>query len=190
MTDKRINEAIRFQGVVEIEYLKPAGLPSESVIRHITDIEESSKYGSAYIDAYCLGSHSVLTFKKERIKRVEWIWRNIYDQDMSAPNDGLYVIVCRGDNHLVFEMYQLKRGEKFWDYFLGENLHCDGWFVVEPLSFHFVDLYSASLNTWNSDLLQKDKKEFYEDFELFAFKKNGEIVYSMEITILFLVIPH
>ena len=69
-------------------------------------------------------------------------WCEILSDTAVAPYDGLYVFACRGDMHLVFEMYMLHEGERLWKYFENEHIHYDGWVDVDPLAFHCIPIFS------------------------------------------------
>lgn len=39
------------------------------------------------------------------------IWKEFANDDI-VPKSGLYVFACAGDNHILFEIYKLERGER------------------------------------------------------------------------------
>lgn len=64
-------------------------------------------------------------------------WKKV-EVDTIAPCNGVYVFWCRGDNHMILEVYPLLEGERLWDYFEGENEHLNGWHIVKPEMYYFV----------------------------------------------------
>lgn len=50
--------------------------------------------------------------------------------------DGIYLVACRGDNHILYEIHEYHQGQRFWEFFEGENVHSDGWFTVEPMGYY------------------------------------------------------
>ena len=58
------------------------------------------------------------------------------------------MFACRGDNHLVFEPYQLDEGERLWKYFEGRYAHGSMIMVNDPIAFHFVEPYSIDASEW------------------------------------------
>ena len=173
-----LNTAISRQGVFEVEYQKPDG---SHVTRHLSDISFSEKYGDRCIDAYCHESGSYLTFRNDRIIGIRQIWVNIYGKDGVAHQDGVYIFACRGDNHLVFEIYELKEGDRLWNFFSDGYVHRDGFFEVEPISFHYVEAFRPDSPSWMiaNGLTEEDRNSLAE-FTVYAAKKGKEVSYSMQ----------
>lgn len=182
MAFNEIETAIKQQGVIEIDYENQMGKRS---LLHISCLEKK-KDGN--ILAFCKESQSNLTLIAERIHILKWIWKNIYSQEDVTPRKGIYIFACRGDNHLVFECYQMEKGELLWKYFIGEYAHCDGWLDVEPLSYHVIDNYSESSLEWKTyineefinekNIKQRDWPIQYK-FELFIIKNDTDYFYAM-----------
>ena len=120
---------------MEVEYSKTE---SFATILHINDIKISEKYGNDYISAYCYESFDIITLKINRIRRIQQQWTKIENESMLVPRRGLYVFTCLGDNHLVYEVYMMEKGELLWKYFSGEFTHMNGWMEVQPIAFHYV----------------------------------------------------
>ena len=74
-------------------------------------------------------------------------WIEIEDEEILAPMSGLYLFNCRGDNHTFLEAHELEEGEKLCKHYLDH--HFDGWAVVKPLGYHYVE---------------DDKKEFVKEW--------------------------
>ena len=174
-----IETAYEQQGIIEIDYENLSGKRTKL---HICDLE---KQKNDDLLAFCIESQKDLTFNANRIHHMKWIWKYIFNQDDVAPQKGIYVFACRGDNHLVFEVYQLNKGDKFYKYFEGEFAHSDGWLGVDPLAFHYVYPYTEKAIDWvpiDSMSIFKDSLPSYDRdhlFRLFAIKTASGIVYAM-----------
>lgn len=64
-------------------------------------------------------------------------WVKIEDENVIAPKSGLYLFNCLGDNHTFMELHELIEGEKLFKYY--QDHHFDGWAVVKPIEYHFVE---------------------------------------------------
>lgn len=67
----------------------------------------------------------------------------LLSKDTIARSDGLYIIECTGDNHIIREVYKLRKGEKVWSYFEDEHKHYNSWAVVSPINIKFVSEVST-----------------------------------------------
>ncbi len=79
-------------------------------------------------------------------------WTEILDYNDTAPFNGLYIIACRGDNHIVYELYKLVKGDRFVDKYIGNNSHSNGWFCVECLAYIYCDDFSVNPHIWENRL--------------------------------------
>lgn len=79
-------------------------------------------------------------------------WTEILDYNDTAPFNGLYIIACRGDNHIVYELYKLVKGDRFADKYIGNNSHSDGWLCVECLAYIYCDDFSVNPHIWENRL--------------------------------------
>lgn len=70
---------------------------------------------------------------------MKYTFINGYDD--IAPKSGIYVFACQGDNHIVYEMYMLKKGERLYKYFEEDYAHSDGWLGVRPVAYHYAEYY-------------------------------------------------
>lgn len=77
------------------------------------------------------------------------IWKKFLNDDI-APKNGLYVFACAGDNHILFEIHRLEKGERLWKHFEGEFEHCNGWAVVIPKAYHYLPEYEPNSSEWKS----------------------------------------
>lgn len=75
-------------------------------------------------------------------------WKDILDKNDIVPKDGIYIIACRGDMHLIFEIYDLKKGDRFCNLYEGDNIHYNGWVVVDCLAYHYIPEYNKSDIYW------------------------------------------
>lgn len=76
-------------------------------------------------------------------------WCFILDVYDTAPDDGVYVMACRGDNHIIYEFYCLSKGDRFWDKYEGENAHSNGWLDVDCLAYWRIEEYSELSPEWS-----------------------------------------
>ncbi|WP_242358091.1 hypothetical protein [Bacteroides acidifaciens] len=148
MSETNVKELIERKDIycVKIQYCKNAELLSYVLY----DLNYSDKYGNGYVQAYCGPySNKLFTFKIDRIKDIKPIWTRITFNDVVSAS-GIYVFACAGDNHILFEIYRLEKGERLWKYFEGEFEHCNGWFVVTPEAFHYLPEYDPNCSEWES----------------------------------------
>ena len=131
---------IESQGVYEIVYRKE----NEERIWHISSIEISKDSGDNCITAFCHEIEQYLNFSIMKILSVQKYWIDIFDKNDLAPESGVYLFTCRGDNHLITELHSLEKGEPLYKFFEGDYSHSNGWFTVIPLAYHRVsDLKSG-----------------------------------------------
>lgn len=165
------------QDSFEIDYCKTNG---EKRTYHIVDMSFSKEYGNNYICAYCTEVCAYLTFKIDNINGIRHAWIEIFDAELTAPTSGIYVFACRGDNHLEFEMYRMYKGERLWKYFENEYAHMNGWFVVEPLAYYFVEFYPEETQWRLFDSFSENKS--YKNYEIVAYRKNeGDVHYALRL---------
>lgn len=56
-----------------------------------------------------------------------------------APKTGIYLFLCAGDNHLLYEIHELIQGiSDLLDPFQGDMLHFDAWTTVKPLYYYYI----------------------------------------------------
>lgn len=78
-----------------------------------------------------------------------FIWKRFLNDDI-APKNGLYVFACAGDNHILFEIYRLEKGERLWKHFEDDFEHNNGWTVVIPEAYHYLPEYDSISTEWAS----------------------------------------
>ena len=172
MKKEEINEILEYQGVYEIVYRKD----DDERIWHISNIEVHKDYEGNVITAYCHELERDINFSISKIVSAKRYWIDILDDNDVAPQSGIYLFVCRGDNHLITELYRLDKGERLYKYFEGEYDHSDGWFEVIPLAYHFVCGYKPESFTpgWSEmpDKLQYSSRKIVR---IVAFKSTNHI---------------
>lgn len=84
---------------------------------------------------WCLAHQEELPIPPMIVNAGEWV--KIEDHPI-VPANGIYVFICRGDNHLIYEIHELYKGCNLLFNFQGENEHGDGWFTVKPLYYYYV----------------------------------------------------
>lgn len=100
-----------------------------------------------------------------------------------APKDGLYVFRCAGDNHDIWEPYELKEGESLHKYFMEPHIHGDGWWpIVAPMDYLSIPPYSDNNPDWMKVQRQPIIGESIEEFNdggfiIVAIKISGRIIY-------------
>lgn len=69
---------------------------------------------------------------------------HLLSKDAIAHTDGLYIIECTGDYHMIREVYRFRKGERIWRYFEDEHEHYNSWAVVRPVNIKLVSEVSAA----------------------------------------------
>ena len=67
-----------------------------------------------------------------------------------ALRSGIYVFACARDNHILFEVHRLEKGENLWNYYEGNFEHYNGWAVVIPEAYHYLTEYYSMSKEWTS----------------------------------------
>lgn len=68
----------------------------------------------------------------------EWVK---IEENTIAPENGIYLFICRGDNHLLYEVHELLRGTELLWHFQEERTHWNGCFIVKPIYFYYIPFY-------------------------------------------------
>ena len=135
-------------GVHEIVYRKD----DEERVWHISNIELHKDYDGKVVTAFCHESEKDLNYSVSKVVSARRYWIDFIEKDEVAPPSGTYLFTCRGDNHLITELYHLDQGERVYKYFEGEYGHMNGWFEVIPLAYHHVsDINTETLQSgWSA----------------------------------------
>lgn len=110
--------------------------PKDEIKKYKTKAEKEQEEFDLYfdIDKYLL--------------EIKWVATN--DENDIAPQSGLYLFKSQGHNHVFFDLYKLKEGEKLWKYYL-EYLS-KGWSDVKPIGFFIVEgdekVKNSLINYW------------------------------------------
>lgn len=102
-------------------------------------------------------------------------WFKFEDDDI-ALKSGIYVFSCAGDNHILFEIHRLEKGERLWKYFEGDFEHCNGWAVVIPEAYHYLSEYEPNSSEWEPYLQSKiDSKQL----SIIAYSNSNNLGYLL-----------
>lgn len=139
---------------------------------HVEDYE--SKEGE--IICYCRELQKNVNIEIDAIVFAETIWRILSAEEWSAQTilqDGIYVFYCMADNHSVYEMYNMRKGDRFNKYFTGKYEHVDGWNTVFPIAYHYVPYYLFYMHKWKTDEWFKEN-----EMAIFSYLKDGTLEYG------------
>ena len=178
MTKQLIDQAIKARTDIFIEYSKDGNTAKPY---QLTKISYSEKFGESYICGTPVDSDTELTFRLDRIRKVELHWNDFFDSNTVAPETGLFLMACRGDNHLVFELMKYKKGDRFWELYEGANEHYSGWVEVDPLAYHYIPLYAPENNShWKK--YEASEKILGRGIYIFAYILRGAVCQDEEIS--------
>lgn len=174
MIETKVKELIEKKDIdsVMIQYCK-----DEELLPYVLyDLNYSDKYGKRYVQAYCNQYRDQLfTFKIDRIKDIKPIWVKAKSNDVVSIS-GIYVFACAGDNHILFEIHRLEKGEKLWKYFEGEFEHCNDWVEVSPVAYYYLPEYEPNSSEWESCSLTEMDPEY---LKVIAYSNDGNIGYML-----------
>lgn len=187
MTKEEVDRMIDCQGVYEIKYGR--------YIIHIGVIKWSD-FHPGCIWCYCNEWGIYITLNCKKIETCKQYWTETWDNKELAQRTGLHLFACRGDNHLITEIYWLNEGEPLWKYFEKEFAHSNGRKGVIPLAYHCVDKYQpdeSCADIWQSprckesvrnkktSLLEVSKNTtFLQDKTVCAQDDNGYVYYLLD----------
>ena len=139
MNMSNLDKLIENQSLIEIEYCNSN---EEMVAFQIRPFDCYEKNGHEYLRAYCTGNDvKDYTFRIDKINSMKQVWVDTFDENDLVPQSGLYIFACRGDNHIEYELYRLEKGERLWKYFTDDFAHCNGYFEVIPLAYHYIGFF-------------------------------------------------
>ncbi len=85
--------------------------------------------------AWAIKHMDELPFEPTAINAGEWIK---VEDNPKVPKSGIYIFLCAGDNHLLYEIHTLRKGiDLLWN-FQGERSHTDAWALVKPLYYYYI----------------------------------------------------
>lgn len=140
------------------------------------DLNYSDKYGNGYVQAYCNPYHDKLfTFKIDKIKDKKSLWIKTTFNNV-VPTSGIYVFACAGDNHILFEIHRLERGERLWKCFESDFEHYNGWAMVIPEAYYYLPKYEPNCSEWEPySLSEIDSKQL----KVIAYSSGDNIGYML-----------
>lgn len=94
---------------------------------------QERKYKNMY--TWAIEHKDELPLDSTVINAGEWIR---VEENSTAPKDGIYLFICTGDNHLLYERYTVLRGTKLVEFFQNDNTHSDSWRTVKPLYYYYI----------------------------------------------------
>lgn len=176
---KLLNKVAGQTIIIEILYMNSRG----DLNKHILDcIDLKIGNRSKNFETYAYDAGKVLKFSVANIRSIKvltlgntqsltfgkWYrqWTHIFSENLKCEADGIYVIACRGDQHLIFELFKLEKNSRFWDQYTGNNAHCQGWYPIDPLAYHYLPPYTPNILQEYSNLC------CWEPFDLFNHKPN------------------
>ena len=115
-----------------IVWNKTRNWPKDEVKKYKTKAEKEQEEFDLYfdIDKYLSG--------------INWI--TIENENEIASQSGLYLFKSQGHDHIFFDLYELKEGEKLWKYYLEKRSG------AKPIGFHVVEddekLKKCFINNW------------------------------------------
>lgn len=170
MIREDIDYAIECSSPVTITYSKDG---FESKIFHLDHVAYSPVFGNNYINAYCQENQKTLTFRIDKILHVEIEWIDVFPHNSCANRDGLYLVTCRSDMHLEFELRNYRRWDNMLDHYQNEN-GIDSFYSHENLlAYHFIPYYSEENNSeWKPFDTNSDERK--PGYYIFAYLLSDE----------------
>lgn len=159
-----IDTAITQHKPLEIAYSRDG---NDTKLFNLNSITYSQKYGRNYICGYCEKYKSELTFCIDKIIYADVGWIEILGKDVYTKRDGLYLITCRGDMHLEFELRKYKKGIRLQDHYQNEY-GIESWYSsIDVLAYHYIPFYT-----------KENKREWIPIDELSEEKRNGYFTFA------------
>ena len=85
--------------------------------------------------AWALKHMDELPFEPTVLNAGEWVK---IEGCQKAPKTGIYLFICAGDNHLLYEMHELRRGMDIKYCYQDNRSHIDGCALVKPLYYYYI----------------------------------------------------
>lgn len=85
--------------------------------------------------AWAIKHMDELPFEPAVINAGEWVK---VEENQKVPKTGIYIFLCKGDNHLLYEVYELIAGTDLLWHFQGDRSHTDAWSFVKPLYYYYI----------------------------------------------------
>lgn len=85
--------------------------------------------------AWAINHIDELPIEPNVINAGEWVK---VDENPVVKKTGTYLFLCKGDNHLFYEVHELAKGmDLLWN-FQGDMTHTDCWALVKPLYYYYI----------------------------------------------------
>ena len=160
MIRELIDQAIYYDRSITITYSKDGGIPREF---HLIRPSYSPKYGKGYLVGYSHEYDSELTFKIERITDADIDWVDAFPPEYRVKQDGLYLVACRSDMHLEYELRKYNKGEDIIAFYKNEDGIESSYYHDDLLAYHYIHYFDEVDNkTWLpiDQELEDDKTHF------------------------------
>jgi len=164
MVKEIIDKAIKTEGIIEFVYSKDG---VNDRFFQLSDVMYSSEHGINFISGTPLNSDTELTFRIDKIKKIQLMWNDVYCERVQLKKGGIYLVEFLGDNYIDFAIKDFKGGEELSASTYRNYLD----FVLEYadfLSYHYLPYYSATdTNFWKP--YDKIEKVQYPSICVFAY---------------------
>lgn len=87
------------------------------------------------ISSWVIANKDKLPIDPTVINAGEWVK---IEENSIAPKDGIYLFLCKGDNHLFYEVHELIKGTSLMWNFQDERLHKDFWTIAKPIYYYYI----------------------------------------------------
>ena len=165
-----IEIAIRNHRPLEILYSKDGEKTKTFSLKYV---EYSPEYENKCIKAYCEEYRSELTFRIDRIIQANIDWIDVFPPKSSVNQDGLYLVTCRSDMHLEFELRQYKKGDNIVDSYKNSDGIVSSYCQDDLLAYHFIPYYTDDNNNkWNRFEINNEERK--KGYYTFAYNQTGD----------------
>lgn len=169
MINGLIDLAIKHHCPLEIVYSKDG---RETRTFSLRSVAYSSKYGNGYISAYCDEGQTELTFRINKILDVTIEWVDVFPPEYRVKQDGLYLVTCRSDMHLEYELRKYNKGEDIIASYQNEDGVESSYSQDDLLAYHYIPYYTQEDRNWIR--FEKNDKERKDGYYTFAYLQTGE----------------
>ena len=135
----------------------------------------SPKYGKGYVVGYCHEYDSELTFRIDRITDADIDWVDVFPPEFRVKQNGLYLVACRNDMHLEFELRKYNNGGDIIAFYQYENGLDSSHYQDDILAYHYIPYFEEVDNKiWFP--FDKEYKEIKKGLYTFAYTLEGQEV--------------
>lgn len=165
-----IEIAVKHHSPLKILYSKNG---QDAKLFYLKSVVYSQEYGNNCIKAYCEDYNSDLTFRIDRIIQADIEWVDVYTHNSFALNDGLYLVICRSDMHLEFELRKYCKGDNILDSYQNEDGIESCYSGENLLAYHCTPYFTdEKQDEWI--LFEQDSKERKSGYYTFAYLQTGD----------------